>query len=152
MPVNIGERSQPARIISDGNEASFSQSGKSIYYTSGGQLWKADVDGGSAKQLTHGSDVSLPVEAADGKYVIFHDRRGIFRVPADGGRVEVELGGTRVKLHVPDQVRVEVEVEIDGDAIELELELKWSTAPTSADHTAEGPVKTKAARRKPNSG
>ena len=71
---------------------------------------------------------------------------------AAGGRVEVELGGTRVKLHVPDQVRVEVEVEIDGDAIELELELKWSTAPAPADHAADGPAKTKPTRRKPNSG
>jgi amphi-Trp domain-containing protein len=46
---------------------------------------------------------------------------------ADGGEVEIELGATTVKLHVPDQVRTEFEIEVDGDEIELELELKWST-------------------------
>lgn len=70
---------------------------------------------------------------------------------ANGGRVEVELGASRLKLSVPDQVRCEIEVEIDGDEIELELELKWSTAPAPVDHDAEVPVKTKPARRKPNS-
>ena len=71
---------------------------------------------------------------------------------ADGGRVEVELGASRLKLHVPDQVRCEIELEIDGEEIELELELKWSTAPVTVDHAAEGPVKTKPTRRKPKSG
>jgi amphi-Trp domain-containing protein len=46
---------------------------------------------------------------------------------ADGGEVEIELGATTVKLHVPDQVRTEFEIEVDGDEIELELELKWSS-------------------------
>jgi amphi-Trp domain-containing protein len=48
---------------------------------------------------------------------------------ADGGHVEVQLGASTLKLHVPDHVRCEVEVEVDGDEVELELELKWSTAP-----------------------
>ena len=42
---------------------------------------------------------------------------------AAGGRVEVELGASTLKLHVPDHVRCEVEVEVDGDEVELELEL-----------------------------
>jgi amphi-Trp domain-containing protein len=46
---------------------------------------------------------------------------------ADGGEVEIELGATTVKLHVPDQLRTEFEIEVDGDEIELELELKWSS-------------------------
>jgi amphi-Trp domain-containing protein len=71
---------------------------------------------------------------------------------ANGGRVELELGASTVKLSVPDQVRCEVEVEIDGDEIELELELKWSTAPASVDHDAAVPVKSKPARRKQSSG
>ena len=45
-----------------------------------------------------------------------------------GGHVEVELGASTVKLHVPDHVRCEVEVEVDGDEVELEVEFKWSTA------------------------
>ncbi|MDT7574653.1 MAG: hypothetical protein QOH17_986 [Pseudonocardiales bacterium] len=69
---------------------------------------------------------------------------------ADGGRVEMELGASKVKLHVPEQIRCEIEVEIDGEEIELELELKWSVAPAPAEHVAEGAVKTKPARRKPN--
>ena len=49
---------------------------------------------------------------------------------ADGGRVVVELGASKLTLHVPDHVECEVEVEVDGDEVELELELKWSTART----------------------
>lgn len=48
---------------------------------------------------------------------------------AKGGHVEVELGASVLKLHVPDSVRCEVEVEVDGDEVELELEIKWSTTP-----------------------
>jgi amphi-Trp domain-containing protein len=64
-----------------------------------------------------------------------------------GGRVEVELGASKLTLHVPDHVECEVEVEVDGDEVELELELKWSTAP-AADPPAEGPVGTKPAARR----
>jgi amphi-Trp domain-containing protein len=52
---------------------------------------------------------------------------------ADGGRVVVELGASKLTLHVPDHVECEVEVEVDGDEVELELELKWSTAAKPAD-------------------
>ena len=47
---------------------------------------------------------------------------------ADGGRVVVELGASKLTLHVPEHVECEVEVEVDGDEVELELELKWSTS------------------------
>ena len=50
------------------------------------------------------------------------------RALAEGGDVEMDLGGTTVSLHVPDSVRAEFEVEVDGDELELELELTWSTA------------------------
>ncbi|WP_181781894.1 amphi-Trp domain-containing protein [Pseudonocardia pini] len=46
---------------------------------------------------------------------------------AEGGHVEIELGASTVKMHVPDHVRCEIEVEIDGTEIELEVELTWST-------------------------
>ena len=39
---------------------------------------------------------------------------------SEGGHVEVELGASTVKLHVPDHVQCEVEVE-----------LTWSTAPVA---------------------
>jgi amphi-Trp domain-containing protein len=46
----------------------------------------------------------------------------------DDGYVEVELGASTLKLHVPDHLSCEVEVEVDGDEVELEVELKWSIA------------------------
>jgi amphi-Trp domain-containing protein len=69
---------------------------------------------------------------------------------AGGGRVEVELGASTVKLHVPDHVRCEVEVEVDGDEVELEVEFKWSTAPANEEETepAEAqPVHARAGRK-----
>ncbi|WP_326834873.1 amphi-Trp domain-containing protein [Amycolatopsis rhabdoformis] len=44
-----------------------------------------------------------------------------------GGKIEIALGASTVKVHVPDEVAIEVEVEIDGREVELEVELKWST-------------------------
>ncbi|MGH3796288.1 MAG: amphi-Trp domain-containing protein [Pseudonocardiaceae bacterium] len=51
-----------------------------------------------------------------------------------GGHAQVNLGGTTVRLHVPEDVRTEFEVEIDGDQVELDIELKWST--TRVESTA----------------
>jgi amphi-Trp domain-containing protein len=68
---------------------------------------------------------------------------------ADGGDVEVELGASTLKLHVPDHVRCEVEVEVDGDEVELEVELKWSTSPDPAppDSASAKPAHTRTAKR-----
>lgn len=63
---------------------------------------------------------------------------------AKGGHVEVALGASKLKLHVPDSVRCEVEVEVDGDEVELELELKWSTTPEPAPATPARGRKAKA--------
>ena len=46
---------------------------------------------------------------------------------AHGGHVQVDLGGTTVRLHVPDDILSQFEVEVDGDELELDIELKWST-------------------------
>jgi amphi-Trp domain-containing protein len=48
---------------------------------------------------------------------------------AEGEKVELAMGASTLKVHVPDHVRCEIEVAIDGDEVELEMELKWSTAP-----------------------
>ncbi len=65
------------------------------------------------------------------------------RALAEGGEVDLELGGTTVSLRVPGEVRSEFEVEVDGDEFELELELKWSTTrakePAAAAGDAEQP-------------
>lgn len=47
---------------------------------------------------------------------------------ANGAQVEVALGSSNVKVHVPDHVRCEIELEVDGDGVELEVELKWPTS------------------------
>jgi amphi-Trp domain-containing protein len=47
---------------------------------------------------------------------------------ADEGEVELQLGDTRMKVHVPAEVRGKVEVEIDHGEVEFEVELTWSTA------------------------
>jgi amphi-Trp domain-containing protein len=39
---------------------------------------------------------------------------------------ELERGGEKLELQVPDQVRFELEVEIDDNETELEVEIKWS--------------------------
>ena len=47
---------------------------------------------------------------------------------------ELERGGEKLELQVPDQVRFELEVEIDDNETELEVEIKWSNesdAPTT---------------------
>jgi amphi-Trp domain-containing protein len=65
---------------------------------------------------------------------------------AGDGRVEVELGASMVKLHVPDHVRCEVEVEVDGDEVELEVELTWSTASATPAATSEPAAEPAAAK------
>ncbi|MBP2328701.1 amphi-Trp domain-containing protein [Kibdelosporangium banguiense] len=47
---------------------------------------------------------------------------------ANGEKVEVALGSSSVKIHVPDHVRCEIEVEVDREDVELEVELKWTTS------------------------
>jgi amphi-Trp domain-containing protein len=39
--------------------------------------------------------------------------------------VELERGGTHVKLRVPDEVNLKFELEIEDDGTELEIELSW---------------------------
>ncbi|HEY8532276.1 MAG TPA: amphi-Trp domain-containing protein [Micromonospora sp.] len=47
---------------------------------------------------------------------------------AHEGEVELELGATTMKVHVPGEVCCKVEVEIDRDEVEFEVELTWQTA------------------------
>jgi len=39
--------------------------------------------------------------------------------------LEFERGGTHIRVHVPDEVRVKVELELETDERELEIELTW---------------------------
>jgi amphi-Trp domain-containing protein len=51
---------------------------------------------------------------------------------AHGGQAQVNLGGTTVRLNVPEDVSTAFEVEIHGEELELDIELKWSTAPAES--------------------
>jgi amphi-Trp domain-containing protein len=44
-----------------------------------------------------------------------------------GEEFELERGGEKLKLDVPDQVTLELEVEIEDGETELEVEIKWSS-------------------------
>jgi len=59
---------------------------------------------------------------------------------AHGGHVQVNLGGTTVRLHVPDDVLSEFEIEMNGDELELDIELKWSTVPEAKPVAVARPV------------
>jgi amphi-Trp domain-containing protein len=39
--------------------------------------------------------------------------------------LEFERGGMKMKVHVPDEVRLKVELELETDERELEIELTW---------------------------
>ncbi|HKN51250.1 MAG TPA: amphi-Trp domain-containing protein [Amycolatopsis sp.] len=47
---------------------------------------------------------------------------------ANSDQLQVTLGGSSIKVQVPDEVRCEIEVEVDRDEVELEVELKWPTS------------------------
>ena len=86
---------QPTRVLSNAIEASFSRDGKSIYYQSRGQIWKAAANGSKPELLVRMFGSGQPMESADGKYVIFRSRRSLWRVSPAGGEPE--------EFIVPDQ-------------------------------------------------
>ena len=79
---------QAARVVSNASEASFSRDGKSIYYVSRRQIWKAAANGSKPEVLVRMQGVSLPVESFDGKFVIFRAHRSLWRVAVAGGEPE----------------------------------------------------------------
>jgi Tol biopolymer transport system component len=83
-----GERpDKPHRVLLGGG-ASWSRDGKSIYFQWRGQIWKADANGGTRRQLTNTLGSGAAEESVDGKYVYYRNRRTIWRVPAEGGAEE----------------------------------------------------------------
>lgn len=57
---------------------------------------------------------------------------------AHGGQAQVDLGGTTVRLQVPEDVHSDFEMEIHGEDVELDIELKWSRVPAAGAAMAAG--------------
>lgn len=79
---------KPTNVQIDALNGSFSHDGKTIYFQSRAQIWKASLNGGSPVQLSRQPGAAQPVESADGKYVYFRNRRSIWRIPVAGGEEE----------------------------------------------------------------
>ena len=86
--VHAAPGNKPARVLLNASNASYSHDGKSIYFQSRGQIWKATVTGGNPQGLAPKNGAGQPIESADGKYVYFRSRRGIWRIPTAGGEEE----------------------------------------------------------------
>lgn len=56
-------------------------------------IWRADIDGTNAKQLTFGGKAGHPAPSPDGRWVYYSswlsDKPGLWRVPIDGGEAEL---------------------------------------------------------------
>ena len=63
-------------------------------------------------------------ETVSRKEVVTRLRR-LASMLAKGNDVKFELGGTVMKVHVPDEVQLKVELEVETGERELEIELKW---------------------------
>jgi Tol biopolymer transport system component len=79
---------QPARVLLNANNASFSHDGKWIYFQSRGQIWKATAAGANPQIVAKEFGIGQPVESVDGKYIYYRSHRGIWRVPTAGGDEE----------------------------------------------------------------
>lgn len=51
---------------------------------------------------------------------------------AHGGQAQVDLGGTTVRLQVPEDVQADFDVQVDGEDVVLDIALTWSAAPAAA--------------------
>ena len=87
IPAAGGRPDKPHRVLL-GSGASWSHDGKSIYFQLRGQIWKADANCGSPRQIAGMPFSNSPEESADGKYVYYRNRRTIWRAPAEGGAEE----------------------------------------------------------------
>jgi amphi-Trp domain-containing protein len=63
-------------------------------------------------------------ETVSRKEVVTRLRR-LATMLAKGNDVKFELGGTVMKVHIPDEVELKVELEVETGERELEIELKW---------------------------
>jgi Tol biopolymer transport system component len=86
MPAVPGGKAN--RVVMDASNASWSRDGKSIYFDSRDEIWRARPDGANPEQVVKRRGASQGIESADGKFVYFRARRTIWRVPVAGGEEE----------------------------------------------------------------
>ena len=84
----------PKRVLVNGGGGAWSHDGKTVYYQSRGQIWKAPADGADAKAITTEGG-GQPAESIDGKFVYYGNRQEIWRVPSDGGTEEEAIQSDR---------------------------------------------------------
>jgi Tol biopolymer transport system component len=85
--IEVKPNARPVRVLEGEGGASWAHDGKSIYYESRGQIWKAAADGSGARSITeHRRGGSGPEESEDGKYVYYRGWRTIWRTPSDGDK------------------------------------------------------------------
>jgi Tol biopolymer transport system component len=72
----------------DAHQLSFSHDGRSIYFVSMAQVWKARADGREGQKLSNNWGDEQPEESADGQYVFFRRERAVWRIPISGGAEE----------------------------------------------------------------
>ena len=72
----------------DAHQLSFSHDGRSVYFVSMAQIWKARADGRERQKLSNNWGDEQPEESADGQYLFFRRERAVWRVPVAGGAEE----------------------------------------------------------------
>jgi Tol biopolymer transport system component len=72
----------------DAHHLTFSHDGRSIYFVSMAQIWKARADGQQRQKLSNNWGDEQPEESADGQYVFFRRERAVWRVSVSGGAEE----------------------------------------------------------------
>jgi Tol biopolymer transport system component len=75
----------PTTRVVLGSSGSWAHDGKSIYYVTRGQIWKAAADGANPRPVETEPGANLPQESPDGKSIYFRQGGSIRRMPAEGG-------------------------------------------------------------------
>jgi serine/threonine protein kinase/Tol biopolymer transport system component len=92
---DVGAQRRLSTGPSDKQEVALTRDGRYVLFSSGGSIWRMDVDSGNPVQLTHGSWDVHPTSSADSRFVVYASFRNwspaiwgkpaLWRVPIDGG-------------------------------------------------------------------
>jgi len=117
MDAQGGNRKQLTTGESDQTEIAVSRDGRYLAYLSEGHIWRVNVDGSGARQLTHGALDVHPAFSPDGRWVVYASFSGwspgiggqpmLWKIPVDGGAA---VNQTMDNTSVPD-------VSPDGELI-----------------------------------